>query len=227
MNTDFCGLHKPRLGLYALSAFMCAALFGCGSSPKHLDEGLANQLLANALGDAPILVAIHVSTPSAEDRASIPPDFGLATDIDPNDPSAPKRPRHNEAMAALTKTGYVFKRYRRVPGPSENPSLRGDVVAIYVLTHAGKAASKAWKHDGPYAYTAMVGKGYKVSYVRNIRFSRYQGAYYGTLDYDAAPFLNSLGRTLASANDAKLVTRTHTATMLLLDDGWAVSRDGL
>ena len=206
---------------------MCAALFGCGSSPKHLDERLATQLLGNALGDTPIIVAIRVSTPSAEDRARIPTNFGVATDIDPNDPWAPKRPRHTETMAALAKTGYVFQRYRRVPGPSENPSLRGDVVAIYVLTHAGKAASRTWNHDGPFAYAAMVGKGYKVSYVRNIRFSRYQGTYYGTLDYDAAPILNSLGRTLASADDVKLATRTHTATMLLLDDGWAVSRDGI
>lgn len=226
MNTDFFASCKPGLGLYALSAFMCAALFGCASSPKHLDEGLAAQLLSTALVDTPILVAVVVSSPSAEDRTNIPPDFGVATDIDPNDPSAPKRPRHDEAMA-LAKTGYVLKRYRQVPGPSENPSLRGDVVAIYILTHAGKTASRAWKRDGPFAYSAMAGKGYKVSYVRNIRFSKYQGAYYGTLDYDAAPNLNSLGRKLASADDVKLTTRTHTATMLLLDDGWAVSRDGL
>lgn len=212
-----------------MSMFFVVVLSGCGTNPKHLDEHLATQLLTEALAKTQVTVAILASDPSAADLATPPPGYGVTADVnvDPNDPWVIKASASDENMNALAKAGYVLKRYQRVPGPSENPLLKGDVVATYVFTQTGKAASKTWKQEGPYGYTATLGTGYKISDVRNIRFAKRQGAYFATLDYDATPILSSLGRAMASAGDGNLAKHEHAATLLLMSDGWAVSDDGI
>ena len=228
---ESCKIATPRLGVWALSVLACVALGSCGPNPRHLDEHLATQLLTRAIAYRQVTIVIAASdvvvgkdtsprVGSRESSASEVAECNQAQEtvrrlyvINGNGPL----PLSYDALEALSRVG-LLKRDRS-----------GNVCPTYALTQAGKAASRTWEEskDGSDQYTATLGTGYDIGPVRNIRFSKHEGAYYATLDYDATPILNALGQALATAGDAELAKQTYTATMLLLNDGWGVLQDGM
>ncbi len=212
----------------------CAILSGCGPNPNHLDSRLATELLTKALANRQIVADIDASHPMAGDLASPlpedlprPPSSVGGGGLDAHDYAllycgvgAPSEGSANEVNDLLAREGYLIKRYRY-------DRTCGDYDPVYVFTQAGKTASASWKRSGGDTYIVSLGTGYRISDVRRIRFSAVQGAYYATLDYEATPILNKLGQALATDGDNELGTRAHTATMLLLADGWALAADGL
>jgi hypothetical protein len=66
-----------------------------------------------------------------------------------------------------------------------------------------------------------------VTTVRNIRFLKADSTFQATLDYYAAPVLNALGRQLASDGYVALGQQEYKARLLLTNDGWQVSSDGI